>query len=162
MSCAEHCDLRFRSQVSGVLGIVACGVVLSYYGKPRVSSPVLPSLMDFWKTLQFFADTVIFFLSGEVYRYAHFTFALVNMSDICRNCSLRLGFCISCCCFVMLKAADVTTSAWDVSPQLVPATNNPLVEGRQSVRKRFYVRCQARFRFLRCWRIYFTPGLSRA
>ncbi|CAM9333885.1 unnamed protein product [Scytosiphon promiscuus] len=53
-------------KVSGVLGIVACGVVLSYYGKPRVSSPVLPSLMDFWKTLQFFADTTIFFLSGVV------------------------------------------------------------------------------------------------
>lgn len=52
--------------MSGVLGIVACGVVLSYYGKPRVSSPVLPSLMDFWKTLQFFADTTIFFLSGMV------------------------------------------------------------------------------------------------
>lgn len=53
-------------QVSGVLGIVACGVMMSYYGKPRVSSPVLPSLMDFWKTLQFFADTVIFFLSGKL------------------------------------------------------------------------------------------------
>ncbi|CAM9175603.1 unnamed protein product [Ectocarpus sp. 12 AP-2014] len=53
-------------KVSGVLGIVACGVVLSYYGKPRVSSPVLPSLMDFWKTLQFFADTTIFFLSGLI------------------------------------------------------------------------------------------------
>ncbi|CAN0481654.1 unnamed protein product, partial [Laminaria digitata] len=51
-------------KVSGVLGIVACGVILSYYGKPRVSSSVLPSLMDFWKTLQFFADTTIFFLSG--------------------------------------------------------------------------------------------------
>ncbi|CAM9193771.1 unnamed protein product, partial [Ectocarpus fasciculatus] len=55
-----------RVKVSGVLGIVACGVVLSYYGKPRVSSPVLPSLMDFWKTLQFFADTTIFFLSGLI------------------------------------------------------------------------------------------------
>lgn len=56
----------FVVQVSGVLGIVACGVVLSYYGKPRVSSMVLPSLMDFWKTLQFFADTTIFFLSGKL------------------------------------------------------------------------------------------------
>lgn len=51
-------------QVSGVLGVVVLGVVLSYYGKPRVSSSVLPSLRDFWKTLQFFADTTIFFLSG--------------------------------------------------------------------------------------------------
>eukprot|EP00752_Nemacystus_decipiens_P004989 g4537.t1 len=55
-----------KIKVSGVLGIVACGVVLSYYGKPRVSSMVLPSLMDFWKTLQFFADTTIFFLSGLI------------------------------------------------------------------------------------------------
>ncbi|CAN0038014.1 unnamed protein product, partial [Sphacelaria rigidula] len=53
-------------QVSGVLGIVALGVVLSYYGRPRVSSSVLPSLRDFWKTLQFFADTTIFFLSGLI------------------------------------------------------------------------------------------------
>eukprot|EP00752_Nemacystus_decipiens_P009788 g8739.t1 len=53
-------------KVSGALGLVHCALMLSYYGKPRVSSPVLPSLHDFWKTLQWLADTVIFFLAGLV------------------------------------------------------------------------------------------------
>lgn len=74
--------------MSGVLGIVACGVVLSYYGKPRVSSPVLPSLMDFWKTLQFFADTTIFFLSGIA--------TVVDVFDVVLRCSVLS--CCSCRC----------------------------------------------------------------
>ncbi|CAN0216155.1 unnamed protein product, partial [Discosporangium mesarthrocarpum] len=53
-----------KIKVSGVLGLVLLGVVMSYYGRPRVSSSVLPSLNDFWHILEYFANTTIFFLSG--------------------------------------------------------------------------------------------------
>jgi len=53
-------------KVSGVLGLVTCGLVMSYYGKPRISPSVVSSMGNFWKTLQYFADTTIFFISGLI------------------------------------------------------------------------------------------------
>ncbi|CAN0008981.1 unnamed protein product, partial [Choristocarpus tenellus] len=50
--------------VSGVLGLVLLGVVMSYYGRPRVSASVQTSLADFWRLLEYFANTTIFFLAG--------------------------------------------------------------------------------------------------
>jgi NhaP-type Na+/H+ or K+/H+ antiporter len=52
--------------VSGVVALITCGLYMSFYGRPRVSSSVQQPLTDFWGVLTYLANTLIFFIAGLV------------------------------------------------------------------------------------------------
>eukprot|EP01147_Barroeca_monosierra_P003348 gene3349-6020_t len=50
--------------VSGVLAIVMLGASFVWYGKPKISPSVAHSLHEFWGTLAYFGETIVFILAG--------------------------------------------------------------------------------------------------
>lgn len=52
--------------VSGVMSTVAAGVLLSSYGRTKISPPVVEFMHKFWKYLAYIANALIFFLVGIV------------------------------------------------------------------------------------------------
>lgn len=58
---AEH-----MFHVSGVVAVVACAIVLSGYGRTKVSPEVSEFLHRFWGMMSFVAETVIFLIVGIV------------------------------------------------------------------------------------------------
>ena len=53
-------------RVSGVMSTVAAGVILSSYGRTKISPPVRQFMHEFWKYLAYIANALIFFLVGIV------------------------------------------------------------------------------------------------
>ncbi|CAM9911883.1 unnamed protein product, partial [Chrysoparadoxa australica] len=52
--------------VSGVLAVVTTGLVMSFYARGRISPGVEDSLNTFWSVTSYFANTIIFFISGLI------------------------------------------------------------------------------------------------
>lgn len=52
--------------VSGVMSVVAAGVLLSSYGRTKISPPVREFMHGFWKYLAYVANALLFFLVGIV------------------------------------------------------------------------------------------------
>lgn len=52
--------------VSGVIALVGYGVVIAYYGRPRIAPEVNRFMQDFWELATYMANTLIFILVGVV------------------------------------------------------------------------------------------------
>lgn len=52
--------------VSGVIALVGYGVVIAYYGRPRISPEVNRFMQEFWEMATYAANTLIFILVGVV------------------------------------------------------------------------------------------------
>lgn len=52
--------------VSGVIALVGYGVVIAYYGRPRIAPEVNRFMQEFWELATYVANTVIFILVGIV------------------------------------------------------------------------------------------------
>ena len=55
--------------VSGVLAVVFSGLYLSFYGRGNISVKVEHSLHSFWHMAEYIADTLIFFVAGELTKW---------------------------------------------------------------------------------------------
>lgn len=52
--------------VSGVIALVGYGVVIAYYGRPRIAPDVNRFMQEFWELATYMANTLIFILVGVV------------------------------------------------------------------------------------------------
>ena len=50
--------------VSGVIAVVMAGLVIGSYGRTRISPKTWPNLREIWEELEFWANSLIFFLVG--------------------------------------------------------------------------------------------------
>ena len=57
------CEVFFK--VSGVLGVVACGCMLSYF-RHAISPEVMHTLHEFWEIIVYLINTLIFILAGII------------------------------------------------------------------------------------------------
>lgn len=51
-------------QVSGIIGVLATGIILGNYGKTKISPEVIHNMHKIWDLLVFIATSIIFFLIG--------------------------------------------------------------------------------------------------
>jgi len=56
-------------KASGVLAVVVLGVVMSGYGRTRISVEVEEKLHSFWEMIEYLANTIIFIFSGYLISY---------------------------------------------------------------------------------------------
>lgn len=52
--------------VSGVIALVGYGLVIAYYGRPRIAPQVNRFMEEFWELATYMANTLIFILVGVV------------------------------------------------------------------------------------------------
>lgn len=68
--------------VSGVLAVVFGGLMLSFYGKGRISAQTLEPMHSFWEMCGYLANTLIFFVAGLIMAEKAFNSDTIGWKDV--------------------------------------------------------------------------------